>query len=160
LLQYKPSPWTPADSLLVVKNFFEALNTTWRLDLMRELLADLPPDKRAALLPETSPLDVLVVGTDKDKKTTRAKIGTPLRGADRSTASGLYSQNRIEEKQKLSELLAALAIDATLESRSLSRLGLFAENLAASNNWVVSGKRTASGKPLLANDPHLAPSTP
>jgi penicillin amidase len=32
----------------------------------------------------------------------------------------------------------------------------------ASNNWVVSGKRTQSGKPLLANDPHLrltAPST-
>jgi penicillin amidase len=25
----------------------------------------------------------------------------------------------------------------------------------ASNNWVVSGKRSASGKPLLANDPHL-----
>jgi len=25
----------------------------------------------------------------------------------------------------------------------------------ASNNWVVSGKRTASGKPMLANDPHL-----
>ncbi len=24
-----------------------------------------------------------------------------------------------------------------------------------SNNWVVSGSRTASGKPLLANDPHL-----
>jgi penicillin amidase len=32
----------------------------------------------------------------------------------------------------------------------------------ASNNWVVSGRRTRSGKPLLANDPHLglgAPST-
>ncbi|HVO30604.1 MAG TPA: penicillin acylase family protein [bacterium] len=26
---------------------------------------------------------------------------------------------------------------------------------AASNNWVVSGARTASGKPMLANDPHL-----
>jgi penicillin amidase len=26
---------------------------------------------------------------------------------------------------------------------------------AASNNWVVSGARSASGKPLLANDPHL-----
>lgn len=25
----------------------------------------------------------------------------------------------------------------------------------ASNNWVLSGKKTASGKPLLANDPHL-----
>jgi penicillin amidase len=29
-----------------------------------------------------------------------------------------------------------------------------------SNNWVVSGKLTASGKPLLANDPHLAYTQP
>ena len=29
-----------------------------------------------------------------------------------------------------------------------------------SNNWVVSGKLTTSGKPLLANDPHLAYSQP
>jgi penicillin amidase len=27
--------------------------------------------------------------------------------------------------------------------------------MMASNNWVISGKKTASGKPLLANDPHL-----
>lgn len=31
---------------------------------------------------------------------------------------------------------------------------------AASNNWVVSGKHTQSGKPLLANDPHLGLSAP
>ena len=29
-----------------------------------------------------------------------------------------------------------------------------------SNNWVVSGNRTATGKPLLANDPHLGLSVP
>lgn len=29
-----------------------------------------------------------------------------------------------------------------------------------SNNWVISGERTASGKPLLANDPHLGLGTP
>jgi penicillin G amidase len=29
-----------------------------------------------------------------------------------------------------------------------------------SNNWVVSGSRTVSGKPLLANDPHLQLQTP
>lgn len=29
-----------------------------------------------------------------------------------------------------------------------------------SNNWVVDGTRTASGKPVLANDPHLAPQMP
>ena len=31
---------------------------------------------------------------------------------------------------------------------------------AASNNWVVSGSRTASGKPILANDTHLPLSMP
>ena len=29
-----------------------------------------------------------------------------------------------------------------------------------SNNWVVSGKKTKSGKPLLADDPHLGLATP
>ncbi len=29
-----------------------------------------------------------------------------------------------------------------------------------SNNWVVAGKRTATGKPLLANDPHLGLTAP
>ncbi len=32
--------------------------------------------------------------------------------------------------------------------------------LNGSNNWVVSGNKTASGKPLLADDPHLGLSTP
>jgi penicillin amidase len=32
--------------------------------------------------------------------------------------------------------------------------------LGASNNWVLDGTRTRSGKPLLANDPHLALGAP
>ena len=30
----------------------------------------------------------------------------------------------------------------------------------ASNNWTLSGSRTASGRPIVANDPHLPPSLP
>ncbi|BBD65015.1 peptidase S45, penicillin amidase [Nostoc commune NIES-4072] len=29
-----------------------------------------------------------------------------------------------------------------------------------SNNWVISGERTATGKPILANDPHLGVQIP
>lgn len=141
ILQYKPSPWSPVDSLLVIKVFAEALSSTWRLDVMREALASLPAEKRAMLLPEFSPLDVLVVGKDTRKVAAASDSATPK-----------LSLNRAE--------LLALAKDQELESEALARVGVYAEGLAASNNWVVSGKHTVTGKPLLANDPHLAPTAP
>jgi penicillin amidase len=39
-------------------------------------------------------------------------------------------------------------------------LGFGAADDVGSNNWVAAGSRTVSGKPLLANDPHLGLSTP
>src|SRR5689334_3997587 len=33
-------------------------------------------------------------------------------------------------------------------------------NGIGSNSWVVAGKYTTTGKPMLANDPHLAPQMP
>ena len=141
ILQYKPSPWTPVDSLVVIKVFAEALSSTWRLDVMREALASLPPEKRAMLMPEFSPLDVLVVGKDTRKATASANSPTKTFSL---TQAGLL----------------ALAKDQEVESQSLARIGVYAEGLAASNNWVVNGKHTVTGKPLLANDPHLSPSAP
>ncbi len=142
ILQYQPRPWTPADSLLVGKLFAEALSNTWRLDIMRDAFAALPAEKRAGLLPEFSPLDVLVVGKD--------------------TKPGSKKPAFIQDSEKSfsRETLLALARDQEIENESLRHVGLYAEDLAASNNWVVSGKHTASGKPLLANDPHLQATAP
>lgn len=137
-LKYKFRPWTPADSLVIVKIFFESLSDTWRLDIMRQSLASLPAEKRAALLPVQSPIDVLVVG--KDSKPAR------------TTALGTQSLS--------SETLAKVAALGQTTIAALERIGFHAEGLAASNNWVVSGRRTVSGKPLLANDPHLRATAP
>lgn len=62
------------------------------------------------------------------------------------------------------------AADAWAEARSthikaaaFDQLGWLQDTLdlqGASNNWVVSGARSASGKPLLANDPHLGLTLP
>jgi penicillin amidase len=144
ILQYKPKVWTPEDSMLVGKLFAEALSSTWRLDVMRAGLASLDAEKRAWLMPEMSPLDVLVVGTDsKDNKKRSA------------------TQPAIKPSESLSrETWVALAKDEELAAGALARVGLYAEGLAASNNWVVSGKHTANGKPMLANDPHLAATAP
>jgi penicillin amidase len=144
ILHYKPKPWTPADSLLITKVFAEGLSSTWRLDVMRAALAGLPVEKRAGLLPEISPLDVLVVG--KDSKETNRKTSSAHTAESRETFSR--------------ETLLALARDEELANEALARVGLYAEGLAASNNWVVSGKHTVTGKPFLANDPHLAGTAP
>jgi penicillin amidase len=145
ILQYKPKPWRPSDSLLVGKLFAEGLSNTWRLDIMRAALAALPAEKRAGLLPEISPLDVLVVGKD-----------TP--NANKKISSTSQPNDPFDSFSK--ETLLALARDQELAAQSLARVGLYVEGLAASNNWVVSGKHTATGKPLLANDPHLPASAP
>jgi penicillin amidase len=142
ILNYEFRPWTPVDSFAVIKLFFEALSDTWRLDLMRQNLASLPAEKRAALMPSTSPIDVLVVGKDVPAKAAPAR------------ATGAVAAPLSSESQK------ALAHNASIAADALARVGLFADELAASNNWVVSGSRTVSGKPLLSDDPHLRPTAP
>ena len=47
---------------------------------------------------------------------------------------------------------------AQLSDQALSHAGL--PQFEGSNAWVVAGKRTQSGKPLLAGDPHIRFSTP
>ena len=139
ILQYSFRPWTPTDSLAVVKIFFEALSDTWRLDIMRQALSVLPAEKRAELLPEISPIDVLVVGKD-----TKAK--------------GSSAQLKVDPVSP--EFLEKLAYNQAIATAALARIGFDTDALAASNNWVVSGNRTVTGKPLLANDPHLRPTAP
>jgi penicillin amidase len=54
----------------------------------------------------------------------------------------------LTEIGKLHSMIAALA--------GLDRGdGLVGDHGVGSNNWVVAGERTESGKPILANDPHL-----
>jgi penicillin amidase len=158
ILQYRPRPWTVADSILGNHLFAEALSMTYPTDLMRLALANLPAERRKALLPNSSPLDVLVVGTDEpsslNQKSVKIKLPdtTVQEGGMKEIANSLSDDAR----RAFSD---ALLSDETL-AQSLNRIGLGAEDRAASNNWVVSGKRTASGKPLLADDPHLRPSAP
>jgi penicillin amidase len=150
ILQYNFRPWTPADSFIIAKIFFEALSDTWRLDVMRQAMASLPAEKRNALLPETSALDVLVVGKDTYAKPASAKSPS----LNPKTANSMLSASLSPQA------LTTLAHNQAVAAAALDRIGFYADALAASNNWVVSGSHTVTGKPLLANDPHLRPSAP
>jgi len=142
LLQYKPRHWTIADSLSVGKLLAEYLSSSWQADIMRASLAGLPKEKREALLSETSPLDVLVVGTDR--KESRAQLKQSKPAVDLQLLAKLAEE--IKSQRVTRQMLGLSSVDPDI--------------FQASNNWVVSGKRTASGKPLLANDPHIPAAAP
>ncbi|MBX3292713.1 MAG: penicillin acylase family protein [Acidobacteria bacterium] len=139
ILRYKPRPWEPADSLVIGKILADALSSTYQRDLQRLAISGMPADKIADLTRTVTPFDVVLFGKDS-KPAGRVSEVAPR-------------QNDIDWSEQLFK-------DNELREASLRSVGLFAEDLAASNNWVISGKRTASGKPILANDPHLAPAAP
>lgn len=69
--------------------------------------------------------------------------------------------NRVLDPKRVHELFPAYPADApvTLTAEGgralLEALPDSARTMPASNIWIVGGRRTDSGKPLLANDPHL-----
>jgi penicillin amidase len=142
ILQYKPREWRPADSIVVGKILADALSSTWRNDLLRASIQNLPKEKIAELTNQVTPYDVVLFGKDA------------------ANAEGGMQKAANPSMIASDELLAAAAQVEETRATSLSRIGMYAEDLAASNNWVISGKRTADGKAMLANDPHLLPSAP
>jgi len=138
ILQYKPKQWQPTDSLAIGKILADGLSTTWRNDMLRAQAQVLSAEKLADLENQQTPYDVILFGNRKAKSRS-AKVAAVAPSAS---------------------ILAAADRDERLRKESLEFIGLYAEDLAASNNWVIAGKRTASGKPILANDPHLSASTP
>jgi penicillin amidase len=148
ILQYQPAPWKPTDTLCIGKILADGLSTTWQLDLIRATIRKLPADKLLDLTKNFTPYDVILFGKDQaDSLLKVAKLQVP----------GSRFQAPVDVTE---DDLKFAETDAKIRETSLSRVGLYAEDLAASNNWVISGKRTADGKPILANDPHLQPAAP
>jgi len=133
LLGYSPAPWRPVDSLVWAKMMSWELSSGYSQQLEDyELLAKGLSRERIRTLFPPYPSDAPTILQPDD-------LHLPARPSAASQAPRL-SPNPLEARQ-VAELLA-LGTQAPLAPR-------------ASNNWVVSGSRTATGLPLLANDPHL-----
>ena len=132
ILRYEPQPWREADSFCVAINMTKALNTSWPDELMRErIVKKLSPELYGDLFPDHSPWDEPVAEPVPNPRTL-----VPVAAASKTTAA----------PETLLGAWAASQAETSLAS--------------GSNNWVVSGAHTRSGKPLLANDPHLGHSIP
>ncbi|MEU9186610.1 penicillin acylase family protein [Streptomyces sp. NPDC048484] len=162
---YAPKKWTPVDSVAWLKAMAWDLRGNMQDEIDRSLMTSrLGPKQIAELYPEY-PYDrnkpIVQEGQydsvageyeqdgDSDSGTggTQSSAGTGTgvaNGTSASAPSGLQSQ--------LSGLYNLL--DDVPEAVGVNGNGI------GSNSWVVGGDHTISGKPLLANDPHLSPSLP
>jgi penicillin amidase len=134
LLGFRPEPWKPADVLVWAKMMSYDLSGNWRGELQRLQWAakGMSPERMAQLWPPY-PSDAPTVLQSED-----LQLPPPAKPDGESARSLLTLAARLPQ---------ALHLPGELMAR-------------ASNNWVIGPSRTVSGKPLLANDPHLGLGAP
>ncbi len=146
LLGYRPAPWQPRDSLLVSFAMAEDLSTNYPDKLNREAVASrLSPEDIAALYPVGSWRDHPPAEGKPDLTAPREMINIPLDETQAEVATPQHFEDLQAARATLAQSVSALRCDGCA---------------AGSNNWVVSGARSASGKPLVANDMHLSITLP
>jgi penicillin amidase len=166
---YQPEPWQPLHTLTWAKAMAWNLGGNMDVELHRaELLSTLTPEQVESLFPPY-PADhpVIVPGF---------QLGTPESSlpAASSARVSVAAQSPIGEQEiatastrgGASGQTPALAMTSYLEvAPGLEAMGQQSAALEAllgpmglsigSNSWAVSGARTTTGQPILANDPHL-----
>ncbi|MFI2783412.1 penicillin acylase family protein [Streptomyces sp. ALB3] len=149
---YEPAEWTPVDSVAWLKAMAWDLRGNMQDEIDRSLMTSRLTEKQIGDLYPDYPYE-------KNK---------PIvdRGAV-STATGKY-----DPEAEPSDGIGAGTVEGATEglNTQLSALSDTLDEIPAllgpngngigSNSWVVSGAHTTTGKPLLANDPHLAPQLP
>ena len=136
VLGYVPHRWSPEDTFLIACMFNEMLNLFLMDDVLarERVTARIPPELAADLFPNTSWRDH-PPGVDGPRSTVDGPIEQRL-----NTARGSTNDQRLTANDLFAINQPPSTIDAFVPG---------------SNNWVVSGAHTVSGKPLLSNDMHL-----
>lgn len=131
ILGLQPEPWTPADSLAWAIMMGVDLGGNWQTEVLRlRLSLKLPKERIDQLMPPYA----------------GDPVPDSIDYAAYYRSLGLDTAQRTAWDAQLQRLLAAVP------AAEIEGLG--------SNSWVLSGSRTTTGKPLLANDPHLKLSSP
>ena len=162
---YRVEDWTPADSLAWLKAMAWDLRTNYTSELMRARLAGTVPIAQINELWPDYPFGTnrpILSGQDWSPGTSSAtNAGSAVPnlpsampgkgGRDEASADGSSAITGKEAQAAYAAVSRALAAVPAMLGRG---------DGIGSNSWVVAGNRTSTGKPLLANDPHLGTSMP
>ena len=152
LLFYRPRTWSGVDSVSIGLMMVDTLDTHWYAKLARERIA-------AKLHNPKLENDLYPVGSWRDRPPTGAVIDW-----SQPHPAPPGTKDSDDEDDSLNASAAPYDLpDLDGNARALlALLGLPTCDgcVSGSNNWVIAGRHTASGKPLLSNDMHLGLSVP
>jgi len=142
ILHYSPHLWMAEDSALIAAQMVKDLNHgPYQHALTREkILAKLGPELTADLYVNSSVHD-------------RPPTASPANLRENSVGGKVTSE---ASDSRAGEV----AVPATFGFSSIADLDSDQPPAVGSNNWVVSGAHTVSGRPLLSNDMHLGHQMP
>lgn len=163
VLRYTPRPWTVEDSLVCGATFSEMLNLGYANEEVRRGRTEdkVPPDIAADLFPKGSwrdhpPLQVeppIPVEPElPDPDVLQRRLEQEERREQRRAPHASSAPAALKSEFRIQKSEMALASLPPIAQNPVSN----AEFVPGSNNWVVSGAHTVTGKPLLSNDMHLA----
>ncbi|MFJ5679597.1 penicillin acylase family protein [Streptomyces sp. NPDC093097] len=163
---YRPEPWTPADSVSWLKTMAWNLNTGMIDQFQHAMLAArLPAGTADDLFPGYDYRRWSPIVPDRSPATTASArppfAASPAPAAAPAAPSGGAPSGGAGAAAPAlpAGAATALADSAAVRTVLASVLGPQGTGIG-SNSWVVAGSRTTTGKPLLENDPHLTPSLP
>ncbi|MDP9339710.1 MAG: penicillin acylase family protein [Acidobacteriota bacterium] len=171
LLHYKPEPWLPSDCFVISAYMYQTLTDTWEDELNRAKVTErVGPERAKELFSADAAMDHFVVGDPNDKKDGSRRAHRRANGDEddddemdpqdvlkTGNFNGGDSRDAISQggiPPDINSMLWPSVHNFLNGTNREIRRGL------GSNNWVVSGAHTATGKPLLANDTHLELSVP
>ncbi|QMS89827.1 penicillin acylase family protein [Nostoc edaphicum CCNP1411] len=147
---YQPEPWQILHSLTWGKVMAYDLGRNFQSEIERAiLLKTLNPNQVEELFPPY-PQDLPVILPEFQKK---EDTGT---GGQGNTQSYFPASSSLLDSPDVLPALESITKPMMALEQLIGPTGIG----IGSNNWVISGQRTATGKPILANDPHLGVQIP
>jgi penicillin amidase len=148
ILGYAPKPWQAEDSVVIANQMVKDLNYHYFYDaLSREkILAKLGPDLTTDLYVNRSWHDRPPTVMREDLQEPDSNAGDSDDDDDDDSPDNSVTQRKVP-----------VAVPEALPADALPIEGL---PVNGSNDWVVSGAHTVTGKPLLSNDMHLGHQMP
>lgn len=155
LVRLRPELWRPAHSLAYLRLVSLGLAADWETTLLRcRLLQAVGPEVAAALepvYPDGAP--TICAATVTPATVAAAAERGERRSGEEHGPAAVPAPTAVTVPALVSDKVGAMY-------RAAARWLPLRASGAGSNSWVVAGRHTASGRPLLANDPHLPPTVP